>query len=58
MFELQKRGLWVECEDDRPIFYDGHHIDTGYRVDMLIENCAISKTRPSKPFCPSIRRNY
>ena len=34
-FELNKRGLQVDCEVMLPILYDGVKIDAGYRVDMM-----------------------
>jgi GxxExxY protein len=39
--ELMKRGLRVTCEVSLPIHYDGIDIDSGYRIDMLIEDCII-----------------
>ncbi len=37
-YELGKRGLLVACEVPLPIHYDGHKIDTGYRVDMIVDS--------------------
>jgi len=36
--ELTKRGLRAECEIPVPVFYDGVHIDTGYRLDIIVES--------------------
>jgi GxxExxY protein len=44
-FELTRRGVNVECEALQPINYDGHHIDAGYRVDMLVENAIIVENK-------------
>jgi GxxExxY protein len=44
-YELRKRGLRVECEVLLPILYDGQRIDTGYRIDMLVENCIIIENK-------------
>ena len=40
-YELRKRGLQVDCEVALPVDYDGIDIDTGYRLDMLIEDMII-----------------
>lgn len=44
-FELTRRGVYVECEVLQPINYDGHQIDAGYRVDMLVENAIIIENK-------------
>ena len=44
-YELRKRGLTVACEVVLPIVYDGQHIDAGYRVDMLVEDCVIIENK-------------
>ena len=44
-YELRKRGLRAECEVLLPILYDGQRIDTGYRIDMLVENCIIVENK-------------
>lgn len=51
-FELRKRGLKVECELILPIFYDGHQIDAGYRIDMLIENMIIIENKAVDQLLP------
>jgi GxxExxY protein len=43
--ELTKRGLRVECEVPTPIIYDGKKIETGFRIDMLVENCVIIENK-------------
>lgn len=40
-YELRKRGLQVNCEVALPVDYDGIDFDTGYRLDMLIEDMII-----------------
>ncbi len=44
-YELQKRGLRVNCEVTLPIKYDGYDIDAGYRIDMLVENSVIVENK-------------
>jgi GxxExxY protein len=43
--ELTKRGLRVACEVTLPVYYDGETIETGYRIDMLVENCIIIENK-------------
>jgi GxxExxY protein len=35
--ELRQRGIVVQCEVPFPVFYSGLTVDTGYRVDLVIE---------------------
>jgi GxxExxY protein len=36
-YELEKRGLQVECEVPVPVVYDGRKlVDVGYRIDLLV----------------------
>lgn len=51
-YELQKRGLKVECEIEQPVYYDGHRIDIGYRIDMLVEDCVIIENKAVEAFLP------
>ncbi|MBN2548759.1 MAG: GxxExxY protein [Anaerolineales bacterium] len=44
-YELTQRGLNVACELTLPIRYDGHEIESGYRIDMLVENCIIIENK-------------
>jgi len=52
LHELHKRGLAVQCEVAFPLAYAGLSMDTGYRVDMviegeiLIENKAVQEITP------------
>jgi len=43
--ELRKSGLLVACEVPLPILYDGVILETGYRIDMLIENSVIVENK-------------
>ena len=44
-YELRKRGRKVLTEAVVPIFYDGHQIDAGYRLDMFIEDLIIIENK-------------
>jgi GxxExxY protein len=44
-YELVKSGLKVNCEVTLPIHYAGQIIETGYRIDMLVNNCVIIENK-------------
>src|SRR5512135_994179 len=50
--ELTKRGLRVACEVTLPVIYDGETIETGYRIDMLVENCVIIENKTADQLSP------
>jgi GxxExxY protein len=39
--ELQKVDLVVQAEVALPVFYDGLRLESGYRIDLLVENKVI-----------------
>jgi GxxExxY protein len=43
--ELRKRGMKVDCEIPQPVEYDGLQIETGYRLDMLVEDLVIIENK-------------
>lgn len=51
-YELRKRGLRVETEVPQPVFYDGQRLDTGYRLDMLVEDCVIVENKAVETVLP------
>ena len=40
-YELQKRGLVVECQVVVPISYDGLEFEQGFIADIVVEGCVI-----------------
>jgi len=44
-YELQKRGMVVEKQKTLPLVYDGVQLDTGYRLDMLVESRVIVEVK-------------
>ncbi len=40
-YELSKRGLQVISQQMLPVVYEGVKIDTGYRVDLLVEDAVM-----------------
>jgi GxxExxY protein len=51
-YELRQRGLQVACEVLLPVAYDGHQIDAGYRIDMLVEGCIIIENKAVDQLLP------
>jgi GxxExxY protein len=50
--ELRKRGLKVEREVMLPIVYDGVRIESGLRLDLVIESCIIIETKAVEKLIP------
>lgn len=50
--ELRERGLRVECEVALPVKYRGTILDTGYRVDMLIDDLVIVENKSLQTVLP------
>jgi len=51
-YELQTRGLSVECEVVLPISYRGQQLDAGYRIDMLVDNQVIVENKAVERVLP------
>lgn len=41
LHELKKAGLAVQAQAALPVVYDGLYLDSGYRIDLLVENTVI-----------------
>ncbi|MGB7538461.1 MAG: GxxExxY protein [Anaerolineales bacterium] len=51
-YELRARGLYVENEVVQPIQYNSVTIDSGYHLDMLIENSVIVENKSVEKLLP------
>ncbi len=51
-YELRKRAIRVNCEVALPIKYDGHNIDAGYRIDMLVDDLVIVENKAVDELSP------
>jgi GxxExxY protein len=40
-FEFEERGLKFERQVELPVVYRGHHLDCGYRLDMVVEGSVL-----------------
>jgi len=52
IYELRKRGLQVEVELPVPITYDGKIFETGYRLDLLVEDLVIVEMKSVAEMIP------
>jgi GxxExxY protein len=50
--DLRKRGYAVRIEVPMPVIYDGVFIETGYRIDMLVEECIIIENKTVETILP------
>jgi GxxExxY protein len=55
VYELQKRGLFVESEVNMPIRYEALFIETGYRADIIVNKKVIVELKSEEKIIPSIR---
>ena len=44
-YEIRKSGLTVVTQVSVPIIYDSQKLETGFRLDMLLENCVIAELK-------------
>jgi GxxExxY protein len=52
LHELRKRGLNVQSQMVLPLVYDGVQIDTGYRLDLLVEDVVIVEMKAVEKILP------
>ena len=50
--ELRARGFHVERQLSQPVIYKGLEIDTGYRLDLLVENAIIIELKSVDQLMP------
>jgi len=50
--ELKKAGLAVQSQVALPIVYDGLHLDSGYRIDLLVEDTVIIELKCVETLLP------
>jgi GxxExxY protein len=50
--ELELQGLKFEREKSLPIEYKGHHVDCGYRLDLVIENEVVVELKAVERLLP------
>ncbi|MCU0607924.1 MAG: GxxExxY protein [Candidatus Edwardsbacteria bacterium] len=52
LVELKSKGLNVQCEVPLPIMYRNVRIDTGYRMDMIVEGCIVVENKSIDAILP------
>jgi len=51
-YEVRKSGLTVATQVTLPILYDGQKLESGLRLDMLVENCVIAELKSVETMNP------
>jgi len=51
-YEIRKTGLEVVTQVSQPIVYDNQELDSGFRLDMLVEKCVIIEVKSVETMHP------
>jgi len=51
-YEIRKTGLEVVTQVSQPIVYDNRELDSGFRLDMLVEKCVIIEVKSVETMHP------
>jgi len=51
-YEVRKSGLNVATQVALPILYDGQKLESGFRLDMLVEKCVIAELKSVEAMNP------
>jgi len=51
-YELNKRGLRISQQLSLPVIYDGLRLDSGLRLDFLVEDCVIVELKAVERLLP------
>jgi GxxExxY protein len=51
-YEVRKNGLNVATQVTVPIVYDGQRLESGFRLDMLVEKCVIVELKAVETMNP------
>ena len=51
-YEVRKSGLTVATQVSVPIVYDDQELETGFRLDMLVEKCVIVEVKSVETMHP------
>jgi GxxExxY protein len=51
-YEVRKSGLVVATQVSLPIIYDGQQLESGFRLDMLVEKCVIVELKSVETMNP------
>lgn len=51
-YELRKSGLAVATQVSLPVIYDGQQLESGFRLDLLVEKCVIVELKSVETMNP------
>ena len=51
-FELQQRGQQVARQVPQPVEYDGHRLEVGYRLDLVVEDQVVIELKATELMPP------
>lgn len=51
-YEIRKSGLTVATQVSLPIIYDGQPLESGFRLDLLVEKCVIVELKSVETMNP------
>ncbi len=51
-YELRKSGLEVDCELPLPVAYESVKLDTGFRIDMVVQHTVIIENKTVEKMLP------
>ena len=49
-YELRKKGFKIEVEKALPLIYEEVHLETGYRIDILVESKVVIELKTVEAF--------
>jgi GxxExxY protein len=52
IYEIRKKGLNVESQISIPVYYDGMHLDAGFRIDILVERSLVIELKTVESLLP------
>jgi GxxExxY protein len=51
-FELSKRGIPFRRQVDLPVRYEGVFVETGFRIDVLVDGCVLAEIKSTVDITP------
>ena len=51
-YDLRKSGLEVDCELHLPVAYESVKLDTGFRIDMMVQHTVIIENKTVEKILP------
>ena len=52
VYELKSKGLKVDTQLSLPVIYEGITVDSGLRLDLMVENCVIVEIKAVENIIP------